>query len=299
MKTLVTTGGGGSNSGSEITETVLIKGDLAQLTAQERTRYYVEVCKSAGLNPLTKPFEYITLNGKLTLYALRNATDQLRAIHGVSVEELTETERDGVFIVTAKVRNRDGRTDVAKGAVNISNLKGDALANAMMRGESKAKRRATLSLCGLGFLDESELDTVPAAVIARPAPVLVNQPAVPAPAAPAKAEPPHDPETGETGPRTIALPPAKTEWQRYIWWGSAYIAAVGTATTQSEIEEWQKRNAATLDSVRQNAPKIYDRIMPHVEAASAKLVGEAEDGVPPFLDRRKNGGPRLVPEKED
>ena len=109
--------------GAEIIEAVITKGDLAKLTAQERTRYYVEVCKSVGLNPLTKPFEYITLNGRLTLYALRNATDQLRAIHGVSVEELTETERDGVFIVTAKVRNRDGRTDVAKGAVNIGNLK--------------------------------------------------------------------------------------------------------------------------------------------------------------------------------
>jgi hypothetical protein len=301
MKTVVTTSG--SNSGSEIIEAVITKGDLAQLTAQERTRYYMEVCRSVGLNPRTRPFEYITLNGRLTLYALRNATDQLRAIHGVSVEELTETERDGVFIVTAKVRNRDGRTDVAKGAVSIGNLKGDALANALMRAESKAKRRATLSLCGLGVLDESELDTVPTAVIARPAPMLVNQSAVisgvPAPAAPAKAEPPHDPETGEIGPRTIALPPAKTEWQRYIWWGSAYIAAVGTATTQSEIEEWRKRNVATLDSVRQNAPKIYDRIMPHVEAASAKLAGEADDGVPPFLDRRKNGGPRLVSDKED
>jgi hypothetical protein len=315
MKTVVTTGS--STSVSEIIEAVITKGDLAQLTAQERTRYYVEVCKSVGLNPLTKPFEYIMLNGKMTLYALRNATDQLRAIHGVSVEELTETERDGVFIVTAKVRNRDGRTDVAKGAVSISNLKGDALANALMRGESKAKRRATLSLCGLGFLDESELDTVPAAVIARPAPVLVNQPAViSGVAAPAKAEPPHDPKTGEIGPRAIALPPAKTEWQRFIWWGSAFIAAIGTATTQSEIEEWQKHNAAMLDSLRQNAPKIYDRIVPHVEAASAKLAGEATsaklaklareaghresgDGVPPFLDRRKNGGPRLVPDNED
>src|SRR5690242_13168724 len=124
---------------SEIIESVIVKGDLAKLTPQERTRYYVEVCNSVGLNPLTKPFEYITLNGKLTLYALRNCTDQLRTIHGVSVEDLAESEREGVFVVTAKVRNKEGRTDIAKGAVTISSLKGDALANAMMKAETKAR----------------------------------------------------------------------------------------------------------------------------------------------------------------
>ena len=47
--------------------------------------------------------------------------------------------RDGVFIVTCKVRDGKGRTDVTKGAVSITGLKGDALANAMMKAETKAK----------------------------------------------------------------------------------------------------------------------------------------------------------------
>ena len=46
---------------------------------------------------------------------------------------------------------------MAKGAVNINGLKGEALANAMMKAETKAKRRATLSLCGLGLMDELEV----------------------------------------------------------------------------------------------------------------------------------------------
>lgn len=149
-------------AGGQLMENVLIKGDLSKLTPQERSHYYLKVCESVGLNPLTKPFEYITLNGKLTLYALRNCTDQLRTISGVSVEDLAESEREGVFIVTAKVRNKEGRTDVAKGAVNIAGLKGENLANAMMKAETKAKRRATLSLCGLGFLDETEIEDIPA-----------------------------------------------------------------------------------------------------------------------------------------
>ena len=146
-------------------EQVLIQGDLKSLSSEQRSTYYMKVCESVGLNPLTKPFEYITLNGKLTLYALRSCTDQLRSIHRVSVEDMTETEREGVFIVTAKVKNADGRTDIAKGAVNISGLKGENLANALMKAETKAKRRATLSICGLGMLDETEVETIPNTVI--------------------------------------------------------------------------------------------------------------------------------------
>jgi len=111
------------------------------------------------------------------LYALRSCTDQLRSIHKVSVEELTETEREGVFIVTAKVKNGEGRTDIAKGAVNISGLKGEPVANALMKAETKAKRRATLSICGLGMLDETEVETIPGATISEtpaPKPVFKN-----------------------------------------------------------------------------------------------------------------------------
>jgi len=50
--------------------------------------------------------------------------------------------------------------------VNIENLKGEARSNAMMKAETKAKRRVTLSICGLGMLDESETDSIPGA---RPA----------------------------------------------------------------------------------------------------------------------------------
>jgi hypothetical protein len=153
--------GNGDNGGSLI-ESVIIKGDLAKLSPAERANYYATVCKSLGLNPLTKPFDYITLNSKLVLYALRACTDQLRTIHGVSVIEMTDADREGVHIVTCKVSNKDGRTDVARGAVNISGLKGENLANAMMKAETKAKRRATLSICGLGFLDETEIEDIPA-----------------------------------------------------------------------------------------------------------------------------------------
>lgn len=146
-------------------EAVLINGDLSKLSAEQRIHYYNRVCETAGLNPLTQPFNYLTLNGKLVLYARKDATDQLRMIHKISVVEMTESEREGVLTVTVKVQNADGRSDMDKGAVKTEGLKGDALANAIMKAATKAKRRATLSICGLGLLDETEVETIPNAAV--------------------------------------------------------------------------------------------------------------------------------------
>lgn len=146
-------------------EAVLVNGDLSKLSAEQRIHYYNRVCETAGLNPLTQPFNYLTLNGKLVLYARKDATDQLRMIHKISVVEMTESEREGVLTVTVKVQNADGRSDMDKGAVKTEGLKGDALANAIMKAATKAKRRATLSICGLGLLDETEVETIPNAAV--------------------------------------------------------------------------------------------------------------------------------------
>jgi hypothetical protein len=185
----------------DLMASVVIKGDLRQLTSEQKSNYYFKVCESLGLNPLTKPFEYLTLSGKEVLYARRDCTDQLRNIHSVSVEELSESERAGIIIVTAKVRNAKGRTDVATGAVSITNLRGEALANAIMKAETKAKRRATLSICGLGFLDETEVGDIPGEdttprVAPKPAPLKLAVPRdIHKPLADAQLQ--HDPETGE------------------------------------------------------------------------------------------------------
>ena len=149
---------------ADVMASVILKGDLSRLSPDEKVKYYVSVCRSLGLNPLTQPFAYMTLSGKHILYAKRDATDQLRSLHNISIEDMTEIVHDGVYIVTCKVRNGKNRTDMSRGAVSITGLKGDALANAMMKAETKAKRRATLSIVGLGMLDETEIDTIPGAV---------------------------------------------------------------------------------------------------------------------------------------
>lgn len=177
-------------------EAALVGGDLSLLNPQARVDYYKALCESLGLNPLSKPFAYITLNGKLTLYALRDAADQLRKINGVSITEMVPEAISDLFVVRVKAMDKGGRTDAATGAVNIKGLAGEALANAMMKAETKAKRRVTLSLCGLGFLDETEVDTLRDQGIARDAPLMTSDSygnMVPVKAAPTKVVPAKEP----------------------------------------------------------------------------------------------------------
>lgn len=173
-------------------ERVLMAGDLSKISAADRLLYYRRVCDSLGLNPLTQPFAYITLNNKLTLYAKKDATDQLRRLHNISLTITHEGADADIYSVRVKAVDKLGRTDEDMGAVSIVNLKGEALVNARLKAVTKAKRRTTLSICGLGWLDESEVDAIPSAVPAnvdpetgevRPASPPTSQPAAPSPAA--------------------------------------------------------------------------------------------------------------------
>lgn len=149
-----------TNISPETIEKLILKGDLSSLPPEQKVSYYNAVCQSVGLNPLTNPFAYIKLNGKEVLYATKACTDQIRAVHKVSIK-ITARELIGdVYTVTAQARYGD-REDESTGALNIKGLTGDALANAYMKAETKAKRRVTLSVCGLGLLDETEVETIP------------------------------------------------------------------------------------------------------------------------------------------
>lgn len=144
-------------------EAVLIKGDLSKLNEEQRTEYYMRLCNSIGLNPMTQPFQYLTLNGKLVLYARRDCADQLRKINGISIEIVSQDKTDGLLSIHVRAKDRDGRADEDLGVVSFPDtLKGDAAANAILKAVTKAKRRVTLSLSGLGFLDETEVADIPA-----------------------------------------------------------------------------------------------------------------------------------------
>ena len=190
-------------------EKVLLEGDLKPLTAQERLHYYNAICASLGLNPLTKPFAYIALNGKLQLYALKDCTEQLRKVHGVSITGVDPKQIGDLVVVVASASDRDGRVDSSTGAVNVKGLTGEALANAMMKCETKAKRRVTLSLCGLGMLDETEIATLKGQGIASE-PTDANNWPDPQIHTPAAADPNAEPEIRPKSQKG-ATPPAQAQ----------------------------------------------------------------------------------------
>lgn len=169
------TGSSGKNGDNRsVIEKVVMNGSLAKLTPAERYEYYEQVCESVGLNPVTRPFSYLELDGKLVLYANTDATDQLRKLHNISITIVNREQIGDVYCVTARAETGDGRSDESIGAVpllkeekvwdagerrkvktgNILPLTSEEMANAIMKAETKAKRRVTLSLIGLGMMDE-------------------------------------------------------------------------------------------------------------------------------------------------
>lgn len=240
-----------SDRDGAIIERVIALGDLSQLKPMERAAYYTAVCRSCGLNPMTKPFAYIQLNGKLTLYALRDATDQLRKIHRISVRILSrELDADGVYTVTARAVEPSGREDESTGCVSLGGAKGENLANAKMKAETKAKRRVTLSICGLGWLDETEVEDVRAARF-----VHVN-------------------DSGEIvePPSTPALPPAQPE-DAWLEWAMTHTAAMNEAKTPGALKAAYAK--AYREAESRGAPQ---HIRESLEKTKDALKGKMEVG---------------------
>lgn len=186
---------------SEVIEAVLISGNLEPLKPAQRVEYYNAVCQSLSLNPLTVPFAYIQLNGKTVLYATKSCTEQIRRTRKISITSLSREIIDDLVIYTATATDGDGRVDTSTGAVTIAGKKGEDRANAIMKAETKAKRRVTLSLAGLGMLDESEISDIPEEQRATPlAPAQLAAPQENLKVSPAAAVEGTDarPQTGQT-----------------------------------------------------------------------------------------------------
>jgi len=146
-------------------EAALATNDLSKLSTPARVAYYNAVCESVGLNPLTQPFAYITLEGKLTLYARKECSEQLRAINKISTQIISRNRVGDMYEVHARASDKNGRTEEDFAVVPLTDkygkeLTGNNLANAQMKCVTKAKRRVTLAISGLGLLDESEIETI-------------------------------------------------------------------------------------------------------------------------------------------
>jgi hypothetical protein len=174
-------------------EPLIVTGELIYLSPEDRIRFYVQVCESMGLNPLTRPlqfFEQIDRNGKrvLILYALRGACVQLSKLHSLTVKISDAIFSHDAVMFTATVTNPQGREDSAIGATSLKGLEGKEYADAIMAAQTKAKRRGVLDFTGSGLLDESEVEGMKGSVIEVTSEQLKDY--TPIPAAPAPSDAP-------------------------------------------------------------------------------------------------------------
>jgi len=140
----------------EILAKLVLEQDLSKFSDTQKVEYVTTLCKRIGIDPITRPFELMTLNGKLIPYPTKAATNQLTKVYRLSLLLVSAKQIGDQYTVIAEARAPHGQVVQDMGSVNIGGLRGDALANAMKKAVTQAKRRAVLSIVGLGMIDESE-----------------------------------------------------------------------------------------------------------------------------------------------
>lgn len=143
-------------------------GNVAQMSEVEKDYVLARLCEKYGLDPILRPFDLISFQGGQKFYMTASATNQLANAKGLSRQVLNLTIDDTRMIArcTVEVKDPNGRSEVANGFIAVSKfqqppkgdtsgipkkvpLDGDDLANALLKLETKTKRRATLSFFGV------------------------------------------------------------------------------------------------------------------------------------------------------
>lgn len=254
---------------------LIMNGDISKLDPKQKLDYYHALCKSVGLNPLTKPLEYMKLNGKEVLYATKVAAEQIRNNKGISITSQHIEWIDDLVIVTVEGRDKDGRIDTDTGFAYILEpeeirtgwdrannrpifsknpkagkpLAGEAKGNVLLKAITKAKRRLTLSMAGLGVLDETEVESIPTAQKIVNGEVVDNDGVIT----------PHKSSLMlYQEPFTIKLLKRreKPDWRK---WGRDYYANLKNAPIE-QLEEWFDLNQENYDLLKEALPEVYDHI---------------------------------------
>ena len=280
------------NPAPAVVDDLIARGDLSRLTPEQRVVHYNNVCRSLGLNPLTQPFQYVTLNGKLQLYARKDATDQLRKINKISITIPSTKVTDGLLTVHARATDEAGRTDEDFGVVFVGGLKGEAAANALMKATTKAKRRVTLSISGLGFLDEAEMDSIPAQAFTNETAQLREETRQEhaklhpsqsqderSAAIDAATETPKQNEIRidpDAEPFTITLRDDIAAAPAWSTWANTMIGYVRIAQSVDTINDWINANAENLAALSRHDASMYNKLRAMIDHQIA-IRGEGDD----------------------
>ena len=141
---------------------IILDKNVRGLSEDQRAAYIVELCEHIGISWLSKPFDFIPAKkgGGLIVYANKDCAAQLRKVYGVTLKIGETWEAGGNIFVRIHARDKFGREDEDIGFAPIKSKVGEDYGDAYLKAVTKGKRRVTLSICGLGFLDETEVEAV-------------------------------------------------------------------------------------------------------------------------------------------
>lgn len=253
-----------------IVHATITSGDYSRLDDAQRGDVVLALCRATGLNPLTKPFDFLKLQGKLILYANRNAGDQLAAQHRITRKivrgpEIVDVGGKKLVLCVCEASTPDGRTEHATATVDLADPCG--LANVFMKAETKAKRRAALAVTGLSILDETEArDASPRVEVANDnAPETKPAPELPAPS----------PKTSDALAKAIS---AAKSWDAAV---GLLPATPDKAAAEAISARWNKRASLAKDAASAaKARAVYDALPAWVRelAPAAAPLEESTDG---------------------
>lgn len=164
-------------------------GNVAQLRDSEKDFVLQKLCDRYGLDPILRPFDLISFQGGQKFYMTASATNQLANIKSLSREvgEISIDEAKMLAKCTVSVLDPQGRKENSTGYVSVARflaptkdnpvpkrvmMEGEDLANALLKLETKTKRRATMSFFGVmdsvGDYEDRSVAHVAAPDVSRP-----------------------------------------------------------------------------------------------------------------------------------
>lgn len=146
------------NDNKAIAQRAAMTGNLKALNNDERWQYYLAMCAHLDLDPVSRPFDWIEQEGRLTLYPNANCASQLADKMGLSFPEFQDNVIGEVYIFRVKAV-AEGRECWATGAVPMGKSP-EQISRAIKKAETQAKRRAALSMGGLALTESDEMQEV-------------------------------------------------------------------------------------------------------------------------------------------
>jgi hypothetical protein len=160
----------------------LATGNVNLTRADEQQACAEALVQQLGLRMSSMPIKFLkTRNGEIQPYLTASGAADIMISTGASVTDVQMTTVHGCAICRSTILTRDNRTGVATGAVALDGLRGEALANAFMKAETKSVRRNVLRTCrpdAVWLIQDEDIEGIEGA---KRLPEVIDQPAAAVP----------------------------------------------------------------------------------------------------------------------